>query len=675
MANEQYFLRAEAQPGDFARLDHDQQAAFRKLVQSLSDACSEVNSASDGKLKSDRYTAQRHSRTFLIDGTRGSGKTTVLLSVAQQTSPGAGKSVSEPLPEGSEIQQQLRMLQDRLVWLDILDLEPFPSHGNVFSAVVARIEAAVGRNDGNESLLHNGQRRGRSILDQGGSTQSAVLLKLQRFAEETAIGWDSNLAERRGHLDPNNYAVEVQRSERARMGTQDRFGSLLEEIALSIPWQQDSPVFVLPIDDADLNPVACRELLNLIRTLLTPRLMIVVLGDTEIFTDILSLHLESGRGRVSSPSPVPGLHPQYLESLPEALLVKYFPPNQRAKLRPMTSDEGLNFQPFEGGRDLQTLRSLLEVADPNLVAATMGRALRLKGSGRPTSELEPRLVGRLFAGWPRRLTDLWYQLSISKDLRLLKEEVESSAIRANSMELLLIETRSESGRLIKEKKTVQRTITRDVTVTRSIIPDSVRFGSVSTAHLAAIEQGLFHHTLGPKLEILWRSPVRLRWDFGSEDQPSVRSVSSSMPVNPVFSLPDIDCPSLLVLDRVTSAWNRLIAGEPTQEEVFSGWLALTMFIVAGWLGVRVREPLDSQPNRTLLKYIGGSRREGSFDVQPQIILSKLVPLLVPALPWPPETVNEIREHLEVLRIDPKNRAYSEEAMGQVRMLERLSSFY
>jgi hypothetical protein len=43
-----------------------------------------------------------------------------------------------------------------------------------------------------------------------------------------------------------------------------------------------NPLFVLPIDDLDLNPTACLAVLNLLRVVSVPRLFTVVLGDLEV---------------------------------------------------------------------------------------------------------------------------------------------------------------------------------------------------------------------------------------------------------------------------------------------------------------------------------------------------------------------------------------------------------
>ena len=112
-------LRPEAQPvASFSLLFPTQQEAFEWVVVLIADASNQIDSeptASGGWL--DR---RRTSRTAQISGPRGTGKTTVMATVAraveQASLPGTPTAISEHLSD----------LSRRIVWLEPLDMESIP---------------------------------------------------------------------------------------------------------------------------------------------------------------------------------------------------------------------------------------------------------------------------------------------------------------------------------------------------------------------------------------------------------------------------------------------------------------------------------------------------------------------------------------------------------------------
>ena len=181
-----------------------------------------------------------------------------------------------------------------------------------------------------------------------------AMLELQRLQANIALAWGGNLAARQGHLDPDSFAVEVIRTERARLSLHNNLEMVLDQLARST---SRSPLFILPIDDFDLNPPACLDLLRLLRMISVPRLFTVVLGDVDVAETILSLNLAGSVAQVAD-----GVkNDAMLAVLPDEVgamvgevaahtLRKLVPPAQRATLRPMRLLEALNFRPL--GHDL-----------------------------------------------------------------------------------------------------------------------------------------------------------------------------------------------------------------------------------------------------------------------------------------------------------------------------------
>jgi hypothetical protein len=108
------------------------------------------------------------------------------------------------------------------------------------------------------------------------------MLDFTKLQHDVALAWDGNIEKRAANVDPDVYAVEVLRAEQNRLRLDQRISKSLNDLhKLFIkPCRGDvEHLFVLPIDDSDLNPHRCLELIKLIRLLNVPRLFILLLGD------------------------------------------------------------------------------------------------------------------------------------------------------------------------------------------------------------------------------------------------------------------------------------------------------------------------------------------------------------------------------------------------------------
>jgi hypothetical protein len=245
-----------------------------------------------------------------------------------------------------------------------------PPTANLLSAILARIDDSVRRwsggiptGDGEADM----DFRPRGLLDVGAGYHDA-LLELQRLQTDSALAWESNLGERQGHLDPDSYAVEVLRSERARLSINRKIETVLNALARETFRGSDirSPLFVLPIDDLDLNPLACLDLLKLLRLISVPRLFTVLLGDVRVAELVLNLKVSSDLGRLSGERQDPdllALRPSVVGAMAGDIaanaLRKLLPPSQRVVLSTMSLLEGLNFRPLGHGESDRRLHELL----------------------------------------------------------------------------------------------------------------------------------------------------------------------------------------------------------------------------------------------------------------------------------------------------------------------------
>lgn len=143
------------------------------------------------------------------------------------------------------------------------------------------------------------------------SGQESALLQLQCLQTAVAIAWDGNLPVRGGQLDPDTYAVELLRAEHSRLSIKHELSVCLDALAdafypAAAAAPVTNPLFVLPVDDVDLDPLRCLEILKLLRLIPVPRLFAIVLGNLKIVDLVLNLQYRLERvcqrvsGQVSS---------------------------------------------------------------------------------------------------------------------------------------------------------------------------------------------------------------------------------------------------------------------------------------------------------------------------------------------------------------------------------------
>jgi hypothetical protein len=356
-------LRPEARPLPYAQLDKQQQAALDRVVGLLTTAAGAAQPPS-----SDRETrpaqapptgpyleSARCSRNILLSGERGTGKTTLMLSLATLLSTRPDVPLDESLPQA--VADQTRALYRRLVWLETLDMEPLASEVNLLGAVLARIEDAVGarfpgldRAPETVPLLHPGA----SFHD--------ISREMARLQTSVALTFGGNLSDRAGSLDPDTFAVESRRAERERLGLDRRFAGVLAglSMALASTVELTAPVFVLPVDDVDLNVGACVPLLRLLRSTSSPHLIVVLAADVALLSTILRLNYLGELARISTTA-LSDADQSVAADLAVNALRKHLPPAQRVILGLVEPGRALALKPL--GPDTKSLGQVLGRVD------------------------------------------------------------------------------------------------------------------------------------------------------------------------------------------------------------------------------------------------------------------------------------------------------------------------
>ena len=237
-------------------------------------------------------------------------------------------------------------------------MEALAESANLLGAVLARVEDASGErfpapSTGQPvSLMHPSHAYHDAQRD---------LLRLQTSA---ALGFTGNLTARAGSLDPDTFAIEARRAERERLGMNRRFAGVLANLSAAIASTSElqAPMFVLPVDDLDLNPASCVPLLELLRAVHSPHLFVILMADPDLVATILRLKYQGDFVRLAATANLTVRELDPLADLAANALHKHFPRAQRVVLGLVEPARALTFSPASGGLSLGTLIGCAELA-------------------------------------------------------------------------------------------------------------------------------------------------------------------------------------------------------------------------------------------------------------------------------------------------------------------------
>lgn len=342
-------LRPEARPTHLSQLYDDQRKAFDKIVALLTTAVNDPATPDQTRRPMPFLDPNRSSRAILIDGQRGTGKTTLLMTLIAALL-GVEVGPKEAWPTA------VRELRPGLVWLESLDMEPLDRSTNLLGALLARLEEAVGReviDPGAEPTAPP------SLLTPGAAQHEALkgLVELQTHASAT---FDGNLRARAASLDPDNFAVESRRAERMRLGLPAKFAAVVRTLSVTVQRARNAPrppVFVLPVDDLDLNPSGAVPLLELVRAVHSPHLIVLMVGDLRILETALRMKYERQYAEASGQGCVSERFRDEIDELAANAARKHLPQEQRIHLAPVPPWRALEVIPF-GGEGTHSLLNL-----------------------------------------------------------------------------------------------------------------------------------------------------------------------------------------------------------------------------------------------------------------------------------------------------------------------------
>lgn len=387
------FSRPEAQTFDYNRLTDSQKAAVERILNILKEAQAELNNHKNEKYPIDDFPGlfsvpeKNSSRVLLLSGGRGSGKTSVLYSLLKflhdrdekcderensDESPDCNKKSKDSKKKEQEFLKKCHEVNKRFIWLQPLEMETLPQSTNLLAAILNRIDEAVCRFRGPHPKTH--QSPSAYSPYQLNHDEHDVMLAFSELQKDVALAWDGNIEKRAANVDPDLYAVEVLRAEHKRLKLNDRIKECLDNLhKLFIkPCTRGSEhLFVLPIDDFDLNPHRCLELIQLIRILNVPRLFTFILGDIWLIRNFMNFKYfqsieTSGANQGSILSNIRYDECELAHNLSGGANRKLFVPANIISLKRMESNEVYEFRPTANAENkLEDYLEAIELNDIN----------------------------------------------------------------------------------------------------------------------------------------------------------------------------------------------------------------------------------------------------------------------------------------------------------------------
>jgi hypothetical protein len=427
-------LRQNAVPLKLHQLHSRQQDALLSAIQVIrsyaQEACKTIK---DDDIHPDLQVGKLANVLF-IDGARGSGKSSILLSLIQSTYSEKGKVWFLPENKSDPCYKAITALHKDtdIQWLKPLDLELLPDESNLLAAILVRLEdvfkqVTPDKSQGtHEYLLY--PKNDKSPLD-----------RFNKLMNDVSLGWDSQLMSRRAS-DPDSYSQELRRTEQARFNIRN-FNTILTDLADLYKTQSKhnkTPLFILPVDDADLNPTRYAELFKLIRMLPARNLFFVISGNYDNFKDLFEFGFLADFQKLTQGFEANKDYPHkrvmaLASQLGYAARRKNLPGGiHRIQVQPFTRWEAANFAPhallgFESEKSKWTLKKLLckiklpEPGEPQyrdyLAPAknlweviTLSQEYEEEGKETEHSSTYWPQTADIIAGPPRAVFDLWLDL-------------------------------------------------------------------------------------------------------------------------------------------------------------------------------------------------------------------------------------------------------------------------
>lgn len=343
-------MRNEAQPFAWEILSADQQVAAAGICTQL--ARIEARATKFALAASTKGTAgrrrplldfappidrTRESHVLLIDGARGSGKSAVLLTLLDEW----GRRWRQA-PTARGLRQKELDLTSTVVPVGLVDLEALPDETNLLLHLVGQFQRVVRALDLDGLARERAQPQ--SAPWEAPLEEPEVRRAWRDFLRAAALGGADGLRARRANVDPEAFVVELEETELHRIDIARAFRALIDALVVEFRDQKllpdgGAPLFVIAIDDADMQPGLCLPALQLIRTFWHTNVAFLITGDSRLFRERIHGDIR-GQLRQHAPDAKAMTRIEALEDdLVDQRYRKLIPPGQRYLLPPLPPKE------------------------------------------------------------------------------------------------------------------------------------------------------------------------------------------------------------------------------------------------------------------------------------------------------------------------------------------------
>jgi hypothetical protein len=308
MSHKKSSVRPEAGVLGWKQLSADQREAATAIVDTL-----------DGMARAPGSSRRRHdwsflppidrirrNHVFLIDGKRGSGKSTLLVTLLDAWN---RRALHEEID--AEDEKLCPWSGPAVLPVGLLDLQPMDASTNLLLHLIGTLQRVVDFLETRSTPRE--LKPGSWELPAEISSRPAW----RKFAKAAVAAGRGVQAPSRS-MDLEEQVAEMEYRERERLDLTRAFVELVDTLHEDTrAWLErergkapEGMIFVVGIDDADMNPYKSVELLELLRTLWHPHLVYVLTGESELFLKLIDVELERSAG-----SAMVHLAPQILDKI------------------------------------------------------------------------------------------------------------------------------------------------------------------------------------------------------------------------------------------------------------------------------------------------------------------------------------------------------------------------
>lgn len=359
--------RAEAGPLPFSELTAGQEKTARQVLRLLAGMANAATQFVPYEQDLIRVDPIRHNRTILIDGARGSGKTTLLISLLDVLQRRFGQLTDSRHPNKDDDDDWAKLVKDTtgealIVPVSLVDLAPLPRRSNLMLLLISCLETIIARMEAASHGFSPDQRAQARLAPfcHDGERMLPSRDRWNELAAATVQGWDDHAAKRTSPSDLESYAREQMTAEQQRLDLSnliDRFLTALQNDFHTYRQQVckakqrsrvDEPervLFLIAVDDADMNPGRVAELLDVLRLLGHRQLAFLLTGDSALFQDTLyrSCLIALAGERLAAATDASSMLRARAEPLAYQIYDKLVPPSHRFVIEQIPREERLAF--------------------------------------------------------------------------------------------------------------------------------------------------------------------------------------------------------------------------------------------------------------------------------------------------------------------------------------------